>query len=515
MKKKLLLNYLSILFLIFITGCSKGSGQGPLEDAQISIQLKMPEDFAAEGVKGSLAYYWNPNMKFQFYITQENEVVHSGQLSPSTIPSDGQSVVFDIKPDEEKFDRQKPFKITGVVSTTSAANVPVTQGQLVYPEGWNKALPFDILSAINIPLSVSVEGQMKDSKSVLEETLQPTGKLMYVQVANRSKYSIQPLRFYLTSDKEVFIDQTGTFSSKELKYEGKYKKSTSPFTFSENDIFSPQFRKTYILWMPTDTDLGNVSVSTQYQYRNANSSDAFTNADSTTPEAIHINSDQKIIVISLSEDKAPIEDKPITEEANTSGGGDPLFSMDDIEFWVGEGSKRSALVIEWHDNKGPDALVWGYRWDGEKTGEQMVHEIIKADPRLSALVGKAFGGLHVVGGLGYQFEKTTPRASIYLDNTAQVNDGNGITYVETSKDFDKFTFGDPKAHWKSGFYTNGYWVYYTKNNRIDSWKYSNLVYSLRKLKDGSWDGWSFQDGMESYNGRVHGSKFLPAKNPNI
>ena len=38
---------------------------------------------------------------------------------------------------------------------------------------------------------------------------------------------------------------------------------------------------------------------------------------------------------------------------------DASFSFDDIQFWVGSGSKRAALVIEWHDGNRPDAMVLG------------------------------------------------------------------------------------------------------------------------------------------------------------
>ena len=64
---------------------------------------------------------------------------------------------------------------------------------------------------------------------------------------------------------------------------------------------------------------------------------------------------------------------------------DASFSFDDIQFWVGSGSKRAALVIEWHDGNRPDAMVWGYRWDGEATGHDMIVAIAKADQKLLLL----------------------------------------------------------------------------------------------------------------------------------
>ena len=51
---------------------------------------------------------------------------------------------------------------------------------------------------------------------------------------------------------------------------------------------------------------------------------------------------------------------------------DTRFSFEDIQFWVGSGSNRAALVIEWHDGTQPDAMVWGYKWDGEASGHDMI-----------------------------------------------------------------------------------------------------------------------------------------------
>ena len=41
----------------------------------------------------------------------------------------------------------------------------------------------------------------------------------------------------------------------------------------------------------------------------------------------------------------------------------PITGFDDISYWVGSGSNRSALVIQWNDGEQPSSVVWGYRWD--------------------------------------------------------------------------------------------------------------------------------------------------------
>jgi len=33
------------------------------------------------------------------------------------------------------------------------------------------------------------------------------------------------------------------------------------------------------------------------------------------------------------------------------------FTFDDIEYWVGTGSNRAALVIDWHDGKNQQSLA--------------------------------------------------------------------------------------------------------------------------------------------------------------
>lgn len=63
------------------------------------------------------------------------------------------------------------------------------------------------------------------------------------------------------------------------------------------------------------------------------------------------------------------------------------FSFKDIEFWVGEGENEAALVVQWNDDRETSALVWGYRWDGDAYGDDLVKAVAEADPRFYALLG--------------------------------------------------------------------------------------------------------------------------------
>ncbi len=55
------------------------------------------------------------------------------------------------------------------------------------------------------------------------------------------------------------------------------------------------------------------------------------------------------------------------------------FTFDDIRFWVGRGQNRAALVVYWSDTA--LCLVWGYRFDGTSTGEQMLMAIARGERR--------------------------------------------------------------------------------------------------------------------------------------
>ncbi len=80
---------------------------------------------------------------------------------------------------------------------------------------------------------------------------------------------------------------------------------------------------------------------------------------------------------------------------------DASFTFDDIQYWVGNGSNKAALVIEWHDGNRPDAMVWGYRWDGEATGHDMIVAIAQADPRLVLLTQYTGWMGYTIDGIGY------------------------------------------------------------------------------------------------------------------
>jgi hypothetical protein len=50
-------------------------------------------------------------------------------------------------------------------------------------------------------------------------------------------------------------------------------------------------------------------------------------------------------------------------------------SFENIQYWVGSGPHRAALVLQWNDGLEPVSVAWGYRWDGQATGMDMLRAI--------------------------------------------------------------------------------------------------------------------------------------------
>lgn len=172
-------------------------------------------------------------------------------------------------------------------------------------------------------------------------------------------------------------------------------------------------------------------------------------------------------------------------------------NFSDIQFWVGTGSNEAAFVVQWNDSKNPDALVWGYRWNGNATGEDMLKAIAQADHRFFSLLyqGTPFGT--AVGGLGFDLNGQNTNA-LYKDGntTYPLYPANGIINT-TAYDFDSYTAADINDHWQSGWTTNGYWSYWVKDPTDADFGYSGVGASSRTLQNGSWDVWNFNPSFET------------------
>lgn len=162
-------------------------------------------------------------------------------------------------------------------------------------------------------------------------------------------------------------------------------------------------------------------------------------------------------------------------------------TFDDIEFWVGSGTNRAALVIDWADGLSPESLLWGYQWNGQATGLDMLLAVVRADSRLFAHLGQYAWGTAVFG-LGYDLNGN----GIFSVSPAPGFDAQGVAWSLSPND--ARTAEDPGDHWREGWNT-GYWAYYVKAAWDSPWASSMVGAADRTLSAGAWDGWRFAPGF--------------------
>ena len=231
---------------------------------------------------------------------------------------------------------------------------------------------------------------------------------------------------------------------------------------------------------------------------------------------------------------------------------DASFTFDDIQYWVGNGSNKAALVIEWHDGNRPDAMVWGYRWDGEATGHDMIVAIAQADPRLVLLTQYTGWMGYTIDGIGYgesrlnisydlEGAKSEPKNAFKFeppitnpllgqtshpehpaeDVSAAIRQGvqtgviyhpiNAERYGYPSYDYDYWSCSNG-IHWQAGWYY-GYWSYFVRSSQTSNFSYSGLGATSRVLTDGCWDAWSWNGNMNTSEGTQPGDVFVAATIP--
>jgi hypothetical protein len=68
-----------------------------------------------------------------------------------------------------------------------------------------------------------------------------------------------------------------------------------------------------------------------------------------------------------------------------------------IEYWSGEGTNRAALVVDWNNGGRPEALAWGFRWNGEATALNLWQAVTNADRGLTGIMTNDGGKTHITG----------------------------------------------------------------------------------------------------------------------
>lgn len=203
------------------------------------------------------------------------------------------------------------------------------------------------------------------------------------------------------------------------------------------------------------------------------------------------------------------------------------ISFDDIQFWIGSGTNRAALVIEWSTPESAlysivpapiadKSLVWGYRFNGTATGTQMLQAILVADPRLYLVADETYGTF--VEGIGYNLDGdnalgiTDGTNTDYFTNNFLTNATVDIDAAYPLNTNDLYWGGYFGPNWESwtelgdagGFLncpdrkTNAYWTADDPNNPYSGvhgqWEYSLAGTDNLILTNGSWIGFSVAAG---------------------
>lgn len=163
------------------------------------------------------------------------------------------------------------------------------------------------------------------------------------------------------------------------------------------------------------------------------------------------------------------------------------FSFSDIKNWTGEGSNVAAMGIKWTGSE--NTIVFGYRFDGTKTGEDMAIDIVANNPRLFMLMQGETAYGSAIGGFGWDTDGNgfTLKAE---DNVVTPNE-KGIIYITQGYSFDSYSCTSEGDYWNSGW-NKGFWSYnLADGDNPKDIGFASTGCSGRTLTDKSWDLWMY------------------------
>ncbi len=212
----------------------------------------------------------------------------------------------------------------------------------------------------------------------------------------------------------------------------------------------------------------------------------------------------------------------------------PAVSFDNVQFWIGSGTNRAGLIIEWSTPESTlgstvpapvadKSLVWGYRFNGTATASEMFNAIVAADPRLYAVesIDPTYGtgvygiGFHLGGGgdLGITDGSATnffpngilTNATVDVDAAAPLNPGdlywsglygpNWETWNELG-DAGGFAISPDRG-------TNPYWTPDDPANPYSGvhgqWEFAQQGLDGLQLTNGSWIGFTVAAGEYEFD----------------
>ena len=459
---------LLLLLLLFPACGDEGTSPTPTPAGKdLTISISMPEGIIPiEGLRVGMTYYLDESQSVEVKLTQGEKSVTISHLSPTEVKGSAREATIRIpKGKLSLIDRAKEYHLSLRLSAPSAGERPRIME--LDPKQQRSILRIMDL----MPVEMAAEGSFTGNSASLRLIQSKEQSIVLIRLVNVTKEKKATERITLETATEKLTSSPAT-------------KSLPP---------KSQIKLLALLTRPSEATLtiGNVSDKVD------------------APRLSHLGS----VTAAFLADRfsCSVPESMVPEEANTANGGDPLFTTADITYWIGKGSKQAALVIDWHDDRLPHALVWGYRWEGEVTTEQMLRDVVTADPRL-VLLTSPFGDFGIAcKGIGYLRQKPEEKVAVLIEGKPVDEVTPRIFHDKSGEaDVDAAQLTIPSALWRSGWKTAGYWVYYLKDKRLDPWSYSNIGLTGTTVTDKSWHGLSFQIGMESQSGSPLQDHFAPA-----
>lgn len=171
------------------------------------------------------------------------------------------------------------------------------------------------------------------------------------------------------------------------------------------------------------------------------------------------------------------------------------FDFSEIKAWAGEGSKQCAFILQWSDDNEDNAIVFGYRWDGEATGIDAAKAVVAMHPRLYGAFtdGGTYGS--TIDGFGWDANDDQKFSVTLSGGTIITADDKGLLRGGAAG-YDGSSATDPEDYWHGGWF-DGYWSYWTYDPGDSEFSYSQVGASGRNLVDGCIDGWIFAPGLQT------------------
>jgi|GEM_PF-1048599 len=173
-------------------------------------------------------------------------------------------------------------------------------------------------------------------------------------------------------------------------------------------------------------------------------------------------------------------------------------NFDQIQYWVGSGQNRAALILQWNDGRNPVSLAWGYRWDGAASGLDMLRAVA--------------GSTQIDDPAGDPVDSGAGADSRLRLGLVQYSFGLSVLSLEYSP-------GEGAARTQSDWFS-GYWEYLLRGGNFeyydwsagdmalydvagsssyspDAWTSAPIGAGDRPLIDGAWDAYSFASDFDT------------------